>query len=159
MSTVNSKFLVLIVKTKVSKIFGSNPKHTQIRTPRRLKWNEISQSCNWNLQDILSPKPIEESEQVSNIIEHEDGSVDINFQNLNTIPSSSSSRFTGSTSSTIHLENPPLTKSSLKFIDFSKSIPRPLYQNDNENEDTKSSTYSPTHSDFQLEINRIKNQI
>jgi hypothetical protein len=104
----------------------------------------------------LAPKPIEESEQVSNIIEHEDGSVDINFQNLNAIPSSSSSRFTSSTSSTIHLETPPLTKStSLKFVDFNRPIPRPLYQN----EDTKSSTYSPTHSDFQSEIKRIKNQI
>ena len=124
----------------------------------RLKWNEITQSCNWNLQDILAPKPIEESEQISNIIEHEDGSVNINFQNLNTFPSSSSSRFldSGSISSTIHLETPKLTKStSLKYVDFNKSIPRPLYQN----EDTKGSTYSPTHSDFQSEVDRIKNQI
>ena len=79
--------------------------------------------CNWNLQDILAPKPIEESEQISNIVEHEDGSVNINFQNLNAIPSSSSSRFTGSTSGTIHLENPHLIKStSLKCVDFNRSM-------------------------------------
>ena len=156
MSTTIEPKTKLVSPKDVTIVFESNPKHTQIRTPRRLKWNEITQSCNWNLQDILAPKPIEESEQISNIIEHEDGSVNINFKNLNAIPSSSSSRFTGSTSGTIHLETPHLIKStSLKCVDFNRSIPRPLYQN----EDTTSSTYSPTHSDFQSEVDRIKNQI
>ena len=159
MSTTIEPKTKLVGPKDITVIFESNPKHTQIRTPRRLKWNEITQSCNWNLQDVITPKPIEELDQVSNIIEHEDGSVDINFQNLN--KTSISSRFsTGSTSSTIHLENPQLTKSkSLKFLDFNRTVPRPLYQNENIENDNKSSTYSPTRSDFQIEINRIKNQI
>ena len=157
MSTTIEPKTKLTSPKDVTIVFESNPKHTQIRTPKRLKWNEITQSCNWNLQDISAPKQIEESDQISNIIEHEDGSVDINFQNLNSISSSIPSRFpTGSTSSTIHLENPKST--SLRFVDFNKSIPQPFYQNDNQSDDNNS-TYSPTQSDFQSEINRVKNQL
>ena len=157
MSTTIEPKTKLTSPKDVTIVFESNPKHTQIRTPKRLKWNEITQSCNWNLQDISAPKQIEESDQISNIIEHEDGSVDINFQNLNSISSSIPSRFpTGSTGSTIHLENPKST--SLRFVDFNKSIPQPFYQNDNQSDDNNS-TYSPTQSDFQSEINRVKNQL
>ena len=66
-------------------VFESRPKQTQIGTLKRLKWNKITQSRNWNLQHIGTPKPVEESNQISNIIEHEDGSVDINFQSCHSI--------------------------------------------------------------------------
>ena len=107
MSTTTEPKTKLVSPKDVTVAFESNPKYTQIRTPRRLKWNEITQSCIWILQDILSPKPIDESDPISNVIEHEDGSVDINFQNSHSI----SSRFsTGTSNSTIHLENPQISK-------------------------------------------------
>lgn len=137
-------------------MFESNPRNTRVSIPKKLKWEEITKSCNWNLQDIGTSNSVDDHDQVSHIVEHTDGSVDVNFENFDSFqPSSSRFSTSCSTSSTIKLGNLNLNKSkSLRFVDYDQSVPKAFYQ-----EDTKSnSSYSPTRSDFQTEIDRIKNQ-
>lgn len=61
-------------------IFEANTQHSRVNVPKKLKWNEITQNQKWKLEDINSPKPLDNSKQISNIIEHTDGTIDINFE-------------------------------------------------------------------------------
>ena len=133
-------------------IFEANTNHTKIHTPKRLKWSDITQSCNWNLQDANEPKVLDSFKQVSNIIEHNDGSVDINFSSLNF----SSSRFSTSSISENIISKPSFSKSKslrLHTVDYSNTIPKPLYQEE------ETSLPSPTKSDFIEELQNYKQQL
>jgi len=130
-------------------IFEANINHTKIHTPKRLKWSEITQSCKWNLQNANEPKALDTSKRISNITEHSDGSVDINFSSIEFL----SSRF--STTSTLETK-PPISKSKslkLQTVDYSTSIPKPLYQ---EEATSETSLPSPTKSDFFEELQNYK---
>ncbi|KAL4575880.1 hypothetical protein LXL04_011967 [Taraxacum kok-saghyz] len=124
--------------------------HTKIHTPKRLKWSEITQSCKWNLQNANEPKTLDTSKGISNITEHSDGSVDINFSSIGFL----SSRF--STSSISETTKPHISKSSslkLQTVDYSTSILKPLYQ---EEATSETSLPSPTKSDFFEELQNYK---
>uniref|UniRef100_A0A251T9F0 Putative viral movement protein n=1 Tax=Helianthus annuus TaxID=4232 RepID=A0A251T9F0_HELAN len=124
-------------------IFEANTIHTKIRTPKKLKWNEITQSLTWNLQDINPPKPIEIENQTSNIVEHSDGSIDISFSSI--LPRHS----IGASTNARNTINENLFRRSLsmkmKGVDFSNTIPRPLY----EENDSDNNTYVATKSDME----------
>lgn len=55
----------------------ANNKHSTTFIPRMLTWNQVTQDSKWNLQDAFEP-PVEESKLLQ-IVEHEDGSVDLQF--------------------------------------------------------------------------------
>ena len=134
-------------------IFEANTNHTRVHMPKRLKWSEITQSCNWNLQNVIEPKPLDSLKQISNITEHNDGSVDINFSSINL-----SSRFSTSIASEIGTSKPSFSKSrslKLKTVDYTNSIPKPLYQDD---QNSENSFPSPTKSDFIDEYKNFKKQ-
>ena len=136
-------------------IFEANTNHTKVHTPKRLKWSDITQSCNWNLQNVIDPKPLDSSKQISNIIEYNDGSVDINFSSLNISSSRLSTSFiaeTGSSKSSL-LKSRSL---KLKTVDYTNSIPKPLYQDD---QNSENSLPSPTKSDFIDELQNFKQQL
>lgn len=122
-------------------IFEANTMHTKVKTPKRLRWNEITQSLTWNLQDINPPKPIELENQTSNIIEHSDGSIDIIFNQE--LPRHS----IGTSTSRNTIENNIRRCQSMKIkgIDFSSNIPRPLYEENLSENDN----YNPTKSDME----------
>lgn len=128
-------------------IFEANTTHAKIRTPKRLKWNEITQSLTWNLQDINPPKPIEINDQISNVTEHTDGSVDITFNNLF---SESARHSVGSTSTVAHdCKNFRRVNSmKLRGVDFNSTIPKPLYEDENKS-DEFSDIYQPTKSEIE----------
>ena len=56
-------------------VFEANNLHATTFTPKRLKWNELTQNSIWNFEDISQPKPIEAEDTSTSIIEHTDGSV------------------------------------------------------------------------------------
>lgn len=137
----------------------SNPMSTRVSIPKKLRWDEITKSCNWNLQDIGTSKPSEDLSQISNIVEHTDGSVDINFENFDSSQSVSSRYAASCSNSTIKLGNLDKLKSkSLKYVDFDQTIPKTYYQEDNKS-NISDGNYSPTRSDFLSETDRLKNQI
>lgn len=136
-------------------IFEANLNHTKVHMPKKLKWSEITQSCNWNLQDVIESKPLDSSKKISNIVEHNDGSVDINFSPSNFL----SSRFSTSSLSDIGTSKSSFTKSrslKLKTVDYTNSIPKPLYQDEQSSE---TSLPSPSKSDFLEELHNYKQQI
>ena len=135
-------------------IFEANTNHTKVHMPKRLKWSEITQSCNWNLQNVIEPKALDSSKQISNIIEHNDGSVDVNFSSINFL----SSRFSTSSIPETGTSKPSFSKSrslKLKTVDYTNSIPKPLYQED---QNSENSLPSPTKSDFIDEFQKFKQQ-
>ena len=119
-------------------LFEANSRHAQIQTPRRLRWNEITRSGSWDLKEINEPKPVELNNQVSQIIEHSDGSVRIEFASnfsqstrfstcSNNRPSTSSNRHSINRPS-ISLPRSQSAKSfRLHDVDFNEYILKPVY--------------------------------
>ena len=56
-----------------------NPNNTQAFVPKKLKWNEITQRSQWELKDLTNPKPIKPLTTHSKIIQHTNGTIQIEF--------------------------------------------------------------------------------
>ncbi|GAB2265360.1 hypothetical protein Dimus_037812 [Dionaea muscipula] len=134
-------------------LLEANP-NNEVLTPRLLKWNEIDMSEQWEINEDLPPPEIQPNTDVSQIIEHPDGSTTVRFNSGKQIKMgvarSSSSR---SMSSTFSRPFEPARSSSsvfeeatskLKGVDFSSTIPKPIYRQ-------SSPTLSPTRSDMQFD--------
>jgi len=143
-TTVEPKSRIISPKNETI-IFEANTMHTKVKTPKRLRWDEITQSLTWNLQDINPPKPIQIENQTFQIIEHSDGSIDISFNNQEFLRNSIGSTSNRNESLINKQENLRRCHSmKLRGIDFLRNIPRPLYE-DNQSE---TNTYNPTKSDM-----------
>ena len=53
-------------------LLQSNPNNTQTFVPKKLKWNEIIQGGQWELKDLINPKPIKPLTTPSKIMQHTD---------------------------------------------------------------------------------------
>ena len=56
-----------------------NPNNTQAFVPKKLKWNEITQGGQRELKKLTHPKPIRPLTTPLKIIQHTDGTVQIEF--------------------------------------------------------------------------------
>ena len=95
-----------------------NPNNTQAFVPKKLKWNEITQGDQWDLKDLTNPKLIKPLTTPSKIIQHTDGTIQIEFGLTSKYSFNQdfiSTRF--STSNT-----------NLNSVDFTPKIPIPVYQ-------------------------------
>ena len=87
-----------------------NPNNTQAFVPKKLKWNEITLRTN--------PKPIKPLTTPSKIIQHTDGTIQIEF--------SPASRY--SFNQDFMSARPSTSNPNLNSVDFTPKIPIPVYQ-------------------------------
>ncbi|GKC26831.1 enzymatic polyprotein, partial [Tanacetum coccineum] len=144
-TTVEPRALIDHTKNETI-IFEANLENSQICIPKKLKWEEIRRNETWNLEEMNQPKPLKLNKDITNIVEHTNGNIQISFgKNIG-----ESSRHSTYVPSSIISENEKeyLRRSqSLKFkgVDFSNSIPKPVYEEDNKSDETVSTyNYKPT---------------
>ncbi|KAL2525466.1 Enzymatic polyprotein [Abeliophyllum distichum] len=106
-----------------------NHENTNSIVPKLLSWDKVRRSTVWNIDQAASPNKSEPL-HVSQIIEHSDGSVQIQFS-----PSSSSSKakstknFEPSRFSTSSINTKiSSVDSKLKVVDFGPNIPQTFYK-------------------------------
>ena len=166
-TTLNPKAKI-VSKRDETMVFEANNLHATTFTPKRLKWNELTQNSIWNFEDISQPKPIEAEDTSTSIIEQTDGSVQIVFNThqkrepiIINRPSSSGQ---SSNSNVLRRSTtlPRITPQSfiperlstdnrdIRNVDFDHNIPQVVYQ-DNKNKQPEISevNYSPTRSQME----------
>ena len=95
-----------------------NPNNTETFVPKKLKWNEITQGGQQELKDLTNPKPIKPLTTPSKIIQHTDGTVQIEFSL--TSKYSFNQDFISTRSS--------ISNTNLNSVDFTPKIHIPIYQ-------------------------------
>lgn len=142
-------------------IFEANTQHSKISTPKRLKWNELSQAGSWELSDICQPRIQELTESSSTILEQTDGSVQIIFESnqdnepkITRTPSVSSAPSIQSfyiprkqPSLTRSLSTPLRIETELRNVNFNSNIPQPMYNEIRTS--SPESSISPTRSQME----------
>ena len=79
-TTLDPKARIMSKREETLVVEANNLQATNF-TPKKLKWNELTQNSTWNFEDINQPKPVEIGDPSTSIIEHTDGSVQIIFNN------------------------------------------------------------------------------
>ena len=113
-------------------IITINPNNIQAFVPKKLKWNEIIQEGQWELKDLTHPKPIKPLTTPSKIIQHTNGTIQIEF--------SPTSRY--SFNQDLMSARPSTSNASLNGVDFTPKFPIHVYQQQ------ESPPVSPTYSDL-----------
>lgn len=102
-------------------------KSSQAFILKMLNWNQITQDPKWNLQNAFQPE-IEEPPKTLQIVEHMDGSVDLQFTRVESSTSAKPGPSTKYEPSTIlpstNLEQP---STSFEEVKFGRPIPQPFY--------------------------------
>ena len=75
---LNLKPICLSVKDETL-LLQYSPNNTQAFVPKKLKWNEITQGCQWELKDLVNSKPITPLINPSEIIKHTYSTIQIEF--------------------------------------------------------------------------------
>ena len=114
---LNPRVECQFVKDKIL-LLQYNPNNTQAFVPKKLKWNEITQWDQWELKDLTNPKPIKPLTTPSKIIQHTDGTVQIEFSL--TSKYSFNQDFISTRSS--------ISNTNLNSVDFTPKIHIPIYQ-------------------------------
>ncbi|GKE40445.1 hypothetical protein Tco_1463850 [Tanacetum coccineum] len=130
-------------------IFEANLENSQICVPKKLKWEEIRRNETWNLEEMNQPKPLKLNKDITNIIEHTNGNIQVSFGKGIGESSRHSTYVPSSMVSENEKEHLRRTQ-SLKFkgVDFTSTIPKPVYEEDNKSEDSVSTyNYKPTEVD------------
>nr|GEY33363.1 hypothetical protein [Tanacetum cinerariifolium] len=60
-------------------IFEANLENSQVCTPKRLKWDEITRNQTWKLEEIIKPKPLKLNKEATSILEHTNRNIVISF--------------------------------------------------------------------------------
>ncbi|GJT90052.1 hypothetical protein Tco_1078897 [Tanacetum coccineum] len=130
-------------------IFEANLENSQVCIPKKLKWEDIRRNETLNLEEMNQIKPLKLNKDITNIIEHTNGNIQISFGK----EIGESSRHSTYVPSSIISENEKehlRRTQSLKFkrVDFNSSIPKPVYEEDNKSDETVSTyNYKPTEVD------------